>query len=116
MIVEILENGNLKLLIESDDIEIINDAKLDVNIPYDYDLLSDLLELYSCNGSFAYFNAGDGNPFVGLSDAPCIAEQLDYQDNGDIEIIGNYWYYADYMTNSLISELLDNGHVIFNKA
>lgn len=113
MLVEILENGNLKLIIESDDESIENCKNCNWN---DDTILCDLLESYSCNGSFAYFNAGDGNPFVGLSDAPCIAEQLDYQDNGDIEIIGNHWYYADYMTNSLISELLDNGHVIFKKA
>lgn len=114
MNIEILENGNLKLSLEFDDIEEINYQKsLD---SADDCIISVLLEPYSCNGSYAFFDAGDGNPFVGLTDAPCIAEQLDYLDDGAIEIIGNFWYYDNYMIKSFIDELVELGEVIFTLA
>jgi hypothetical protein len=113
MILEILDNGNLKLIIDEDDKEFIHDMRYTDEIRDEEDMMYQLLEEYSCNGSYAIFNAGNANPFVGLTDAPCIAEQLDYQDNGDIDIVGKYWYYADYMVTSYISELEENGHVIF---
>jgi hypothetical protein len=113
MNIEILENGNLKLSLESDDD--IEKLKSDYGKYYNW-AIADFLEPYSCNGGYVFFEAGDGNPFVGLTDAPCIAEQLDYLDDGTIEIIGNFWYYDDYMIKSFIEELLEDGKVIFTLA
>lgn len=73
------------------------------------------LESYSCNGSYTYFNAGEGNPFVGLSDAPCIAESVDYDDNGHATVQGEFWYYPDYMLKCPVEEMIENGYVIFRK-
>ena len=113
MNVQILENGDLKLSLESDDD--FGQLKIDSN-SYGEFAICDLLEPYSCNGSFAFFDASDGNPCVGLTDAPCIAEQLDWDDEGNAEIIGNFWYYDDYMVKSFIDELLNDGEVTFTLA
>lgn len=109
----IQENGNLKLQIEVEDVEFIHDMGYDDTISTDDDVLCELLQPYSCNGSYAYFDAGNGNPFIGFTDAPCIAEELDYLDSGTIAIIGRFWYYGDYMSKSFINELTENGEVIF---
>lgn len=111
MNIEILENGNLKLVLEVGDIdEIQYNRERGFN---DVNVLIELTENYWTNGSYQPFDAGNGNPFVGLTDAPCIAEELDYDDDGQAEIIGNFWYYSDYMIKSFIDELVKNGEVIF---
>jgi hypothetical protein len=71
------------------------------------------LEGYSCNGSFAPFDAGDGNPFVGLTSAPCIAESLDWDGDGQAEIVGRFWYHSNYMTESAVQELCAGNTVVF---
>lgn len=71
-------------------------------------------ESYWTNGSFQPFSAGDANPFVGLSDAPCIAECMDTHDNGEPEIVGRFWYFPAYMVKSYGQELLDTGRTTFN--
>ena len=40
----------------------------------DVSALCELTEPYWTNGSFQPFDAGAGNPFVGLTSAPCIAD------------------------------------------
>jgi hypothetical protein len=82
----------------------------------DVDALTELTEPYWTNGSYAPFDAGEGNPFVGLTSAPCIAEDLDYPDDGQRQIIGRFWYFPDYMLRSPIDELIKRGRVVFKKA
>ena len=113
MNVQILENGNLELTFEDNaELETVSNLKTDW-IETDENILIDGLEQYSCNGSFVFFDAGVGNPNVGLTSAPCIAEQLDWDDKGNAEIIGNFWYYDNYMTKSFIDELINHGKVTF---
>ena len=116
MNIEILENGNLKLVLESDDLEYFDYETKQGDYNKLQSLIYDLFEPYSCNGSYALFDAGDANPFVGLTDAPCIAESMDYLDDGTKEIIGNCWYYSEYMINDFVSKLIENGEVIFTLA
>lgn len=116
MIITELENGDLKLELEADDAEFIHDMKYDDSVRTELDMLHELTEGYWTNGSYEPFDASDGNPFVGLTDAPCIAESMDYLDDGTKVIIGNFWYYSDYMIKSFIDELLENSFVIFTLA
>jgi hypothetical protein len=81
-----------------------------------WSILCDLFESYSCNGSYTPFDAGDGNPFVGLTNAPCIAECMDYEDDGTQTIEGDFWYYADYQIRCPLEELLANDSVVFTLA
>ena len=64
-----------------------------------------MLEQYSCNGSYAFFDAGQGNPFVGLTNAPCIAEAMDTDNDGTNIIRGEFWCYVEYMIKCPVETL-----------
>lgn len=78
--------------------------------------LADMLEPYFTNGSYQPFDAGQGNPFVGLTDAPCIAEHLDVDDDGTQEIVGRFWLFPNYMVECPIETLIEKGTVTWRKA
>jgi hypothetical protein len=75
--------------------------------------LAFLLEDYACNGGYTFFNAGDANPFVGLTEAPCIAEEMSVDENGKNSILGEFWYFNNYMLECPIEKLLNKGSVVF---
>lgn len=113
MNIDILPNGNLHLsLEEDDDREEIADKRERHSVDA---VLWDLMEPYWANGSFEPFSAEDGNPFVGLSSAPCIAEEMDVDDDGKKTIVGRFWAYTDYMLTDPIQVLLDKGEVVFEE-
>jgi hypothetical protein len=70
-----------------------------------WSVLADVFEPYSCNGSFTPFDAGDGNPFVGLTEAPCVAECMTWDDDGQAAIDGRLWFDDLYMTRDLLALL-----------
>lgn len=80
----------------------------------DMEILWDGLEGYWNNGSFEPFYAGQANPFVGLSDAPCIAESMDVDDEGNKTIEGRFWYHRDYMISGAVDLLRTLGFVYFH--
>lgn len=112
--IEILPNGNLKLKVdqeEREDIEGWRDERTEDMI------LSDLMESHWTNGSFTPFSAGQGNPFVGLTDAPCIAEaMIGPDDDGKMEIEGRLWWFPNYAVQSTVDVLLEKGEVVFQLA
>jgi len=75
--------------------------------------LVDLFEPYFTNGSYEPFDAGDGNPFVGLTSSPCIAECLDWHDDGKREIVGGLWWYPSYMVQDPLEDLKNTGRTVF---
>lgn len=76
---------------------------------------ADAFEGYSCNGSYTPFDAGEGNPFVGLTSAPCIAESMSTEDDGTQVIHGSFWYFPDYAIRDPLEELATRGRTIFSK-
>ena len=110
---KILENGDLEITFDESDREEIEEYLLSHGPVL---TLCDGFEHYSCNGSFHPFDAGAGNPFVGLTDATCIAEDMNYDENGNAEIIGRFWYDAHYAIRSCIEEMLSEGRVVFTLA
>lgn len=112
--IELTKQGDLKLIANQDAREYIAEA-LTENKSHD-SIMCELLETYACNGSYTFFSAGDANPFVGLSDAPCIAEAMDYDCEGNATIQGDFWYYTDYMLESELQLLVTCGSVVFTKA
>lgn len=110
-----LENGNLKLTLNEEGREWLSDVMADKHFFF-WTALSDLFESYACNGSYTPFDAGDGDPFVGLTSAPCIAEAMDYPDDGRRVIEGDFWYFDRYMIDDPLEELRDNGETIFQLA
>jgi hypothetical protein len=76
----ILPNGDLKLTADNETrAEIADYQRRGRNY---WLIMAELLESYSCNGSYTHFDAGAANPFVGLTSAPCIAETMHYNDDG----------------------------------
>jgi hypothetical protein len=110
----ILPNGDLKLTASNEDRARIKELQ---ERPIDsLSILRELTEPFWTNGSYAPFDAGEGNPFAGLTSAPCIAECLDYPDSGDIEIVGRLWWFPDYMLRDPCDELKRCGRVVFKAA
>lgn len=68
------------------------------------------------NGGFTPFDAGDANPFVGLTSAPCIAESMTTEDSGENVVIGRLWWFPDYMIRDELEELRDRGRVVYTLA
>lgn len=107
-----LPDGNLKLTADNETRRFIAENE---HRPY-WTIMADLFEPYYCNGSYEPFDPADGNPFVGLTDAPCIAENMCYDDDGTRTVDGNFWYFADYVTVNDLDELKRKGRVIYTLA
>ena len=111
-----LENGDLELSIANDaDREELQELLDNDNFGY-WSIMSELLEEYSTNGGYSHFDGGNGNPFVGLTSAPCIAESMDVLDDGENAIVGRFWYFGDYATHNEIGMLLKGERVIYSLA
>ena len=76
-------------------------------------VIYDLFEPYSTNGSYTLFDAGEGDPMVGLTSAPCIAESMIYGDDGMKTVDGRMWWYPDYAVSSYVDKLMATGRVVF---
>jgi hypothetical protein len=113
MNVTILPNGDLKLTASNSVRAYIAD---EMRRGRRGNVLYDLLEFEICNGSFTPFDADDGNPFVGLTSAPCIAEAMTTEDDGTNVIIGRLWWFPDYMIRDELGELRDRGRVVYTLA
>lgn len=109
----ILPNGNLRLTADNATRAYIAD---EIRHGRRNHVIFELLEHEICNGGFTPFDAGDANPFVGLTSAPCIAESMDVPDDGERVIVGRLWWFPDYMIRDEIEELRDRGRVDFHLA
>lgn len=78
-----------------------------------WSVMADCFESFSCNGSYTPFNAGDANPFVGLTSAPCIAESMTTEDDGQQRIDGRFWWFPDYAIRDPLDELKNRGRTVF---
>ena len=110
-----LPNGDLLVTADNATRAGIKEALADERNGF-WGVLADLFEGYFTNGSYEPFDAGDGNPFVGLTSVPCIAESMSYLDNGDKRIDGDFWYFDNYMLVDPLDELKRKGRVIFTLA
>jgi hypothetical protein len=112
--ITIMTNGHLKITADNETRQWIKE--LQEKGRGSNDILHTITERYWTNGSYEPFDAGDANPFVGLSSAPCIAQEMAYDDNGKKEIVGEYWYFGNYMLEDPMETLKRTGRVIFQKA
>lgn len=111
---EVRENGDLLVTCDGDEREDLRDGAI-ARRGY-WSVLWTLFEDYACNGSYTPFDAGDGNPFVGLTSAPCIAEAMTTEDDGENVIEGRCWWFPDYMTRDPLDELAETGRTVFKLA
>lgn len=112
--VSVLPTGDLRLALTP------NAARDEIFEQYDdtgeVSTLAWLFEPLASNGSYAFVDSQAGNPFVGLTSAPCIAEQLSYDDDGNAQVEGRLWWFPDYQVRGVIDELLEKGEVVFSAA
>ena len=80
------------------------------------DTLSRLLEPFAVNGSFSFVDGEAGNPHVGLTSAPCVAESLSYDDDGQATVEGRLWWFPNYAIEGVVDTLLDRGEVTWTAA
>lgn len=111
---EIMKNGDLKLVANQETREHIAEC-LETDFGY-WNTMASLFEHYAANGHYEHFDAGEADPFVGLTSAPCIAEYMDYPDEGGREIVGRLWWLSDYAIRDDLGELLETGETIYHKA
>lgn len=112
--VTILKNGNLQISVDEETRQEIEEQ---AEYRDEDTIMMDLMESHAVNGSYAYFSASHGNPAVGLTDAPCIAESLVLNEEGDTyEVNGGLWFFDEYALCLLTDELAEKGHAIFTKA
>ena len=103
-------SGNLKLSLEPGEAEEVRERLEQAG--EDLTLL-ELAEPYFTNGGFHPFSGDSGNPYVGLTSAPCIAESLSFDDDGQATIEGRLWWFPDYAVRSFMDELVAKGEVTF---
>lgn len=113
---KILDNGDLEVTANEETREWLREHETE-----DYwGKLADLFEPYSCNGSFTPFEPSDGTayqaPFVGLTSAPCIAEEYSINDDNLHEVVGRCWWYPSYAINDPMDDLRDTGRTVFTLA
>lgn len=113
MNVKVLDNGDLELSLEALDANKIENLQKIYNTKGESRLMGIFLSEYSSNNSYTYFDAGNANPYVGLSDAPCIAECMYMTDGFTNKIAGKFWYYVDYTVIDYCQKLLSGKSVVF---
>ena len=106
----ILKNGNLKITAAN---ETRGELKYQLENNGYWATLFTAFESYSTNGSFTPFDAAIGNPFVGITSAPCVAESLTVEDDGSSTVAGRCWAFIQYETKCDLTELINTGKVIY---
>lgn len=109
--ITITPKGDLKLTATAEGREFIKNEQA-ANRNY-WGIMAEIFEDWSCNGSYTHFDAGQGDPFVGLTSAPCIAESLSIDDNDKRIVEGRLWVFREYMTRDDLEELAREGSVTY---
>lgn len=103
-------NGNLTFILEGEaDRETVQDITQQ-DIHQDHGVLAELLDQFGLLGN------GFDTCAVGLTDAPMLTDDIEYQDNGETKVRGTVWWYPAYEIKAFAQELLRDGRVTFTKA
>jgi hypothetical protein len=111
----VLKNGSLKITAGNKTRELIKELQNQATgrVWNYWEIMQALFEGYACNSSFTHFDPSNANPFIGLTSAPCIAESIQYNDDGTDEVIGRLWYFADSTMRDDLEELKNKGFVVY---
>lgn len=77
----------------------------------DHDVLAEMLDRFQANGMLYPINPEF--VFVGLTSAPVITDDIEYDEAGETNVTGNVWWYPDYQIRSFVDDLLQFGSVTF---
>lgn len=114
MQINILENGNLEMILESGDKdEIAAMTKRDIHL--DHGVLSEILDHFGFLGN-GQFSAVMPEVVGGLTDSPIIVDNFELDDSGNPISVGNTWWFPNYMVESFAETLIETGRVVFTAA
>ena len=111
---EFTPNGNLRIIAESADAEMLADMKTR-NGTNDVGFMADMLEEtgWSPNGRLLQVQPED---IAALTEAPILTDDRTIEDNGDVTVHGRVWWFPNYMVTNFADELIENGETIFSLA
>lgn len=107
---EILENGNLKIILNDEGKKEVDDNGISENNFYDY------FDDIQGNSEFRYYN--NVSDLGMMSEAPAIIYGVNFNDNGDYILTKDsiIWIYNDYVIKDFTEDLVEQGYVIFNNS
>lgn len=106
---EILENGNLKIILNREGKEKVEDDGID---EYKF---SDYFEDIQSNSDYMYYD-DISDTGLGMSNSPSILDGYYYDDDDKLKTDYDdsmIWIYNDYMIKDFTKELVEDGFVIF---
>ena len=109
---EILPDGNLKITLTPEGkIELTDLISNPHPDQWDFITLQNIVEYQLCNG-WAWL---EPESVEALTESPILSQDVSYDDNGDIETVGDIFWYPNYQVENLAEKLLENGYLIFSK-
>lgn len=112
---DIDDNGGLTFIVEDEaDREALQDIRARVQ-HLDHGFLAEMLEYFGYSGN-GVFEAVTPEEVGGLTDAPMLADELHYSDEGARVVTGKVWWYPDYESKCFADILINTGRVTFNRA
>lgn len=103
----VIKGGYLLVQANAEGVEHINDYCDERN---NSQLWVELMESRSTNGLQHFATADE---LGHMSEAPCIVEGLEHNDDGSVTVTGRTWYLADYMTRDELQDLAHGQAVMF---
>lgn len=110
----ITPDGNLEITCEENEKQDLQDT-LDKSTHKDHGFLADLLEEtgWSPNGRLYQVKP---EWIAALTDAPILTDDLDIEDDGIHNVLGNVWWFPNYQIESFAETLIRDGKVVFSAA
>jgi hypothetical protein len=107
-------NGNLELTREEAEKEELQEM-LDKATHKDHGFLADVLEDTGWQPNGMLYQVQP--EWIGaLTDAPLLADDVDYSDDDTPTVTGTVWWFPNYMVESFAETLIRTGKVVFTKA
>ena len=107
----ITPSGNLRFVVvrPGDAVEFLNQETAEV------DMLSLLFEETGWSGNGELYEVAPED-IGALTSAPIITDELNIEDDGARKVLGEVWWYPNYMVSSWVEVLRETGEVIFTHA
>jgi len=111
---EITKNGNLRFIMPPEEKKDI--AELFEKCTHtDHGFLADLLEYAGWPGNGMLYTVRP-EWVAALTDAPIVSDEVVYEDDGTVNVLGSVWWFPGYEMRSFAEELLRDGEVLFTAA
>lgn len=111
MKIEKTSNGNLVIVAEPEDFEMLGEMKERVGAN-DILFMSELLEETGWDGNGVLMSISPED-VGGLTDAPIVTDDRTIEDDGKVVVNGSVWWFPNYMIENFADTLIKTGRVTF---